>query len=96
MVAVIKDSSRPTAATAELRGGYNFTPRWSAIAFGGGGRVGDNISDLGSAQSNTAVGAGFRYMLAKLLGIKVGLDVARGPEDTYVYLVVGSAWSSGL
>jgi hypothetical protein len=86
----------PTAATAELRGGYNFTPRWSAIAFGGGGRVGDNISDLGSAPSHTSVGAGFRYMLAKLLGIKVGLDVARGPEDTYVYLVVGSAWSSGL
>jgi len=86
----------PTAATAELRGGYNFTPRWSAIAFGGGGRVGDNISDLGSATSNTAVGAGFRYVLAKLLGMRVGVDVARGPEDTYVYLVVGSAWATGL
>ena len=86
----------PTAATAELRGGYNFTPRWSAIAFGGGGRAGDNISDLGSAPSHTAVGAGFRYVLAKLMGLRVGLDVARGPEDTYVYLVVGSAWATGL
>jgi hypothetical protein len=86
----------PTAATAELRGGYNFTPRWSAIAFGGGGRTADNLSDLGSAPSHTAVGAGFRYVLAKLLGMRVGLDVARGPEDTYVYLVMGSAWSTGL
>ena len=58
--------------------------------------MGDNISDLGSATSNTAVGAGFRYVLAKLLGMRVGVDVARGPEDTYVYLVVGSAWATGL
>jgi hypothetical protein len=86
----------PTAATAELRGGYNFTPRWRAIAFGGGGRVGDNISDLGSAPSNNAVGVGFRYMLAKIMGLQVGLDVARGPEDTYVYLVTGSSWGTGL
>jgi hypothetical protein len=86
----------PTAATAEIRGGWEFVPRWSAIAFAGGGRVGDDVSDLGSASSETAYGAGFRYMLAKALGIKVGLDVARGPEDTYVYLVMGSAWSTGL
>ena len=31
-----------------------------------------------------------------LLGLRVGLDVARGPEDTYVYLVMGHAWSTGL
>lgn len=86
----------PTAATGELRGGYNFTPRWRAIAFAGGGRVGDKISDLGSAPSHTAVGAGFRYMLAKILGLQVGIDVARGPEETYVYLVTGSAWGTGL
>ena len=86
----------PTAATAELRGGYNFTPRWRGIAFAGGGRTADNVSDLGSAPSRTSVGVGFRYMLAKVLGLQVGLDVARGPEDTYVYLVTGSSWSTGL
>ena len=86
----------PTAATAELRGGYNFTPRWRGIAFAGGGRTADNVSDLGSAPSRTSVGVGFRYMLAKVLGLQVGLDVARGPEDTYVYLVTGSSWATGL
>ena len=86
----------PTAATAELRGGYNFTPRWRGIAFAGGGRTAENVSDLGSAPSRTSVGVGFRYMLAKVLGLQVGLDVARGPEDTYVYLVTGSSWSTGL
>jgi len=61
-------------------------------SFAGGGRTGEKISDLGSAESHTAVGVGFRYMMAKILGLRV----ARGPEDTYVYLVMGSAWSTGL
>ena len=26
------------------------------------------------------------------LGMQVGMDVARGPEDTSIYLTVGSAW----
>ena len=37
-------------------------------------------------------GVGFRYRLARELGLQAGLDVARGPEDTSVYLTVGSAW----
>ena len=86
----------PTAATAEIRGGWEFIPRWSAIAFAGGGRTAENAGDLFSASTRTSVGAGFRYMLARVLGLRVGLDVARGPEDTYVYLVMGSAWSRGL
>jgi hypothetical protein len=27
------------------------------------------------------------------LGLHVGIDIARGPEDTVVYLQVGSAWN---
>jgi hypothetical protein len=80
-----------TAVTAELRGGYNFTPRWSAIAFAGAGRTGDDLGDLSSSPSRTAYGAGFRYLLARLFGLQVGIDVARGPEDTAVYLVTGNA-----
>jgi hypothetical protein len=86
----------PTVATAELRGGWEFVPRWSVIAFVGGGRTADNFGDLFSATTRTSVGTGFRYLLARQLGLRVGLDVARGPEDTYVYLVMGSAWSRGL
>ena len=80
------------AATAEVRGGYNFTPRWSAVAFVGAGRAADSFSDLGSATTRSAYGAGFRYLIAKLLNMKVGIDVARGPEETVVYLVTGTAW----
>ena len=81
-----------TTATAEIRGGYDFTPRWSGVAFVGAGRAADSFGDLGSASTRTAYGAGFRYLIAKLMGMKVGIDVARGPEETVFYLVTGTAW----
>jgi hypothetical protein len=37
-------------------------------------------------------GAGFRYLVARRLGIYAGLDLARGPEDTVLYIQAGSAW----
>ena len=82
-----------TAATAEIRGGYDFHPRWTALAFIGAGRAADSISDLSSATTRSAYGIGFRYLMAKVLGMRVGIDVARGPEGTYAYLVMGSAWN---
>jgi hypothetical protein len=81
-----------SAATFEVRGGYDLRPRWTILAFAGGGRAADSVSDLGKATTRTAYGAGFRYLMAKKLGMRVGLDVAKGPEGTYVYVVMGSAW----
>ena len=81
-----------TAVTAEVRGGYDLRPRWTLLGFLGGGRAADSISSLSSAPTHTAFGVGFRYLMAKRLGLRVGIDVARGPEGTYVYLVTGSAW----
>lgn len=82
----------PTAATAEIRGGVDVTSRWSVLGFAGAGRAADSISDLSSADTHSAFGAGFRYLMARRLGMRLGIDVAKGPEETYVYLVVGSAW----
>ena len=83
----------PTALTAELRAGYDINFRWSVLAFAGGGRAAEDFAELGSAPTRTSVGAGFRYQLARIFGLRVGLDVARGPEDTYVYLIMGNAWN---
>jgi len=44
-------------------------------------------------QTAGAVGAGFRYLMARQFGLYAGVDVARGPEDTVVYQQVGSAWN---
>jgi hypothetical protein len=85
----------PTAATVEVRGGYDVRPRWTVLGFVGGGRAADSFSDLTSATTRVAYGVGFRYLMAKILGMRVGLDVARGPEGTYLYIVMGSAWNSG-
>lgn len=39
-----------------------------------------------------AGGLGNRYFLARRLGLRVGLDVARGTEDTAITIIIGSAW----
>jgi len=82
----------PVAVTAEIRGGWDFHPRWTAMAFIGGGRTADDLSDLGSSSSHVSKGVGIRYLLAKAFGMRMGIDVAQGPEDTHVYLVAGNAW----
>ena len=62
------------------------------VFFGGVGLT-TQINDLGSEGETVAAGGlGFRYRLARKLGLQAGIDVARGPEDTSVYLTVGSAW----
>jgi hypothetical protein len=45
-------------AEAELR--WDFARRWSAVGFGGVGRVADSVGDLLDADNHTAVGAGIR------------------------------------
>ena len=43
-------------------------------------------------QSVHAGGFGFRYLVARVLGIQTGIDVARGPEKWAFYVVFGSSW----
>jgi len=80
------------AATLEVRGGYDVHPRWTVMGFIGGGRAGESISKLADEKTQKAYGAGFRYLIARKMGMRVGLDVAKGPEGTYGYLVMGNAW----
>jgi hypothetical protein len=37
-------------------------------------------------------GSGFRYLIARQLGLKMGIDVARGPENWAFYIVFGNTW----
>ncbi|NSL54615.1 glyceraldehyde-3-phosphate dehydrogenase [Uliginosibacterium sp. IMCC34675] len=82
---------RETAA-GELELRYAIDDRWSAIGFGGVGKAYCRRHDFSEAEQVTTIGAGFRYLIARRLGLLAGLDVARGPEDTAVYIQVGSAW----
>jgi hypothetical protein len=78
--------------TGELEARWDFHPRISAVGFLGAGRAADSFGDLGDASSRVAGGFGIRYLAARLLGMRLGIDVAWGPEDTAVYLTVGHNW----
>ena len=71
---------------------YNFTPRWSVVGFAGIGAAYSDLEDMSTNQTAWNAGGGFRYLMARLLGLRMGLDVARGPEDWAVYVVFGYAW----
>lgn len=76
---------------AELR--YDITERWSLIGFAGAGRVADSFGNLGSAETHAAVGAGFRYLIARQYGMRMGLDVGYGDDgDWSVYVTMGTGW----
>jgi Omp85 superfamily domain len=77
-------------AETELR--WNVTPRWALMAFLGAGRAWGQLVSFEDAHSQVAGGTGFRYLLARRLGLYAGADVAWGPEDHAFYLQVGSAW----
>lgn len=76
----------------EFEGRFNATPRWSLLGFAGAGRAWGRWHDSDEADTAWNAGVGFRYVIAKKLGLAVGMDVARGPEDTAFYFQVGSAW----
>jgi hypothetical protein len=66
---------------AEVR--WNLTPRWAVVGFAGRGKA---------AESASAWGIGLRRLMARRLGIYMGVDIAKGPEETAIYIQAGSAW----
>lgn len=75
---------------AEFR--WDFTNRWSVVGFGGYGEalpVNENISAKLKAHN---FGTGFRYLIARLYGLRMGVDIARGPENWAFYIQFGSSW----
>lgn len=67
--------------------------RWSLLGFAGVGFAGDEgFSDLDALGPQGAFGGGFRYLIARKLGLHVGIDVAQGPEEQAFYIQFGHAW----
>ena len=75
---------------AELR--WQLHPRFSLVGFGGAGVAADRGPLGGERETLVAAGAGFRYLIARSYGMHLGVDVARGPEQTILYVVFGNAW----
>ena len=72
---------------------FMLTRRWGLNVFGGVGST-FNIqkSELQQRTKAWNYGLGFRYLIARRLGLRMGIDFAKGPEDWGVYIVFASAW----
>ncbi len=71
---------------------YNLTPKWGVVGFTGFGAAIDSVDEKIKNELVYNYGAGIRYLVLKDLGLKIGADLARGPEDWAFYMSVGSAW----
>lgn len=66
--------------------------RWGLVGFTGMGAGFDSVDQMKAEELVWNVGLGARYKIARLLGLDMGMDIARGPEDWAFYVVVGSSW----
>ena len=76
----------------ELELTWEIDSRWSVLAFGGAGRASSTTDGLKDSSTVVSQGVGFRYLIARSYGFHVGVDIARGPEETVFYIQAGSAW----
>ena len=85
--------SDKVSATAQVQGNWQFHQRWIAMIFGGGGRVSDDLSNMGSETTRWAGGTGIRYVLNEKQKLSLGVDVTYGDDEFGVYIVMGDGIS---
>ena len=76
---------------AEVR--WQFWKRFSLVGFAGVGAAWNDFERVNNRRIVPTGGVGVRYELARKYGIHAGLDFAVAPDNTAVYLQVGSAWA---
>jgi hypothetical protein len=84
----------------ELQLRWSFSSRWDLTVFGGVAKAYGKDKFLPSLIENSfseadtiyTKGIGFRYMIAKKFGLRVGIDVASSKDDDALYIVFGKAW----
>ena len=78
---------------AETEWNYNVYKRWSVLGFAGVGNAFTDLGQLGDGDWAWNLGTGFRYKIARLLGVHMGMDFALGNgEDFAFYIVFGTSW----
>jgi hypothetical protein len=82
-----------TTALVETEQRYDFSRRWSMVAFGGLGKAIGRNESFGDAELVYSYGTGFRYLLARAFGVRAGIDVAAGPDSFGWYITFGHNWN---
>ncbi|WP_125723128.1 BamA/TamA family outer membrane protein [Flavobacterium ustbae] len=75
---------------AELR--WDVYKRWSLMGFGGLASAFDDWDKAFAKPVVYSYGTGFRYLVARKFKLRMGVDVAHGPEEWAYYIVFGSNW----
>lgn len=77
---------------AETEFRWDLYRRWSLMAFAGGASAFDKWDRAFEKPLIYSYGTGFRYLIARKFKLRMGVDVAKGPEDWAYYIVFGSNW----
>jgi hypothetical protein len=81
-----------TSIVSELELRWDLYRRWSLMGYGG---LASAFNDWDQAFAKPVVysyGTGFRYLIARKFKLRMGVDVAKGPEEWAYYIVFGSNW----
>jgi hypothetical protein len=90
-VPLLRLQDRRTALLeTELR--WHVDPRWDAVGFVGAGRAWGTGTSFSEGTGTVTKGVGFRYRIARRLGMSVGVDWAWSTQDHGWYLIMGTAW----
>jgi hypothetical protein len=81
-----------TAGAFEIEGRYDISPRWAAVAFTGAGLIDWEPDDDEADEDIYTWGAGIRFQLFTEQNVWIGLDIARGPEESNWYIQIGHPW----
>ena len=81
-----------SAVTVEAELRWDVSTRWTLVAFTGVGWVAEKFDELDDADGRWAGGSGFRYLIARQYDLRLGCDVARGPDDWAFYVTIGTGW----
>jgi len=76
--------------STELR--WNIFGRWAAVGFIGAAATRGDSPIFNDESGIVAGGVGGRFLFRPQDSLWVGVDVARGPEDTALYIVMGHKW----
>lgn len=66
--------------------------RWGLVGFAGYGRSVADVEDWDGGANVWNAGGGFRYLVARQLGLQMGIDAGWSPDDWGIYIIFGSAW----
>jgi hypothetical protein len=72
---------------------WQFWKRFSLVGFVGTGTAWTEFEEFERSKSIVTGGGGARYEIARKYGIHMGVDLAVGPDETAIYVQLGSAWA---